>query len=128
LVHGSEDPTDHVVAQFRDGAPSTAPVIRSHNASLCNARRSKHEHPELSTERMGARNIDSERWRDLCAALWPRWWTTTNCGGERFKEGVRGGPQDPVFNPTWSFARWREICAGDVPATLGNPLRADLST
>jgi hypothetical protein len=38
--------------------------------------------------------------------LWLRWWTATDCGGERFKEGARGGPQDPVFNPARSFARW----------------------
>jgi hypothetical protein len=38
-----------------------------------------------------------------------------DCGGGRFRKGARGGPQDPVFNPAWSSARWarslRRRCA-----------------
>ena len=30
----------------------------------------------------------------------------TDCGGGRFRKGARGGPQDPVFNPVQSSARW----------------------
>jgi hypothetical protein len=30
----------------------------------------------------------------------------TDCGGGRFRKGAGGGPQDPVFKPTRSSARW----------------------